>query len=64
MAATGDESTGAWIRHVRHRASMYWAYRQSNTRETRNVICLMERHGFRLPNAVREDQLPTADLTA
>ena len=33
-------------------------------RETYNATWLIERHGFRPPNAVRRDQLPTATLAA
>ncbi len=33
-------------------------------RETYNSTWLIERHGFRPPNAVRQDQLPTAALAA
>jgi transposase InsO family protein len=33
-------------------------------RETYNATWLIERHGFRPPNAVRQDQLPTAALAA
>ena len=33
-------------------------------RETDNATWLIERHGFRPPNAVRQDQLSTAALAA
>ncbi len=33
-------------------------------RETYNTAWLIERHGFRLPSAVRQDQLSTAALAA
>jgi putative transposase len=34
------------------------------SRETHNATWLIERHGFRPPDAVRRDRLPTADLAA
>ena len=33
-------------------------------RDTSNATWLIERHGFRPPNAVRQDQLSTAALAA
>jgi hypothetical protein len=33
-------------------------------RDTYNATWLIERHGFRTPNAVRQDQLSTAPLAA